>query len=169
MLVPWKESNDKPRQHIKNQRCHFETKVHLVNSIVFSSSHVWIWDFDHREGWELKNRCFWTVVLEKTLESPWDSREIKPVNSKGNQPLIFIGRTDSEVETLILWPPDAKSWLFGRDPDAGNDWRQKEKGQQRMRWLNSITNLTDKNLSKLWEIVKDRRTWYGGHKKSDTT
>ena len=95
------------------------TKVCRVKAMVFSNIHVWIWELDHKEGWTLKNWCFWIVVLEKTPENPLDSKEIKSVNSKGNQPWIFIGRTDSEVEPLILWTPDAKSWLFGRDPDAG--------------------------------------------------
>ena len=87
-----------------------------------------MWELDHKKGWALKNWCFQTVVLDKTLESPLDCKEIKPVNPKGNQPQIFIGRTDAEVEALILWPPDVKSWLIGKDPDAGKDWRQKEKG-----------------------------------------
>ena len=85
-----------------------------------------IWKLGHKEGWPLKNWCFWTVVLGKTLESPLDSKEIKPVNSKGNQYLIFIGRTDAEAEAPILWPPDVKNWLIGKD--ARKDWRQKEKG-----------------------------------------
>ena len=87
---------------------------------------VWMWELDHKEGWALKNWCFWTVVLEKTLESPWDSKEIKPVNPRGNQLWIFIGRTDAEIP--ILWPPDKKSRLIGKDPDAAKDWKQKEKG-----------------------------------------
>ena len=91
----------------------------------FSSSHVWIWELDHKEDWVLKNWCFLIVVLEKTLESPLDSKEIKPVNPKGNQSWIFIGRT--EAEALILWPPAGKSWLIGKDPDAGKDWRQEGK------------------------------------------
>ena len=86
-----------------------------------------MWELDHKEGWALKNWCFWTVVLEKILESPLDCKEIKLVNSKGNQSWIFPGRTDTEAEAPILWPPDAKSWLIGKDPDAGKDWRQKEK------------------------------------------
>ena len=93
----------------------------------FSSSHVWMWKLDYKESWALKNWCFWTVVLEKTLESPLDCEEIKPVHPKGNQSWIFIGRTDAEAETPILWPPDVKNWLLGKDPDAGKDWRQ-EKG-----------------------------------------
>ena len=94
----------------------------------FSSSHVWMWELDYKESWALKNWCFWTVVLEKTLEGPLDWKEIQPVNPKGNQPWIFIGRTDAEAEAPILWPPHEKSWLIGKDPDAGKDWRQEEKG-----------------------------------------
>ena len=94
----------------------------------FSSSHVWMWELDCKEGSELKNWCFWTVVLEKTLKSALDCKEIHPVHPKGNQAWIFIGRTDAEAETPILWPPDAKNWLIGKDPDAGKDWSQEEKG-----------------------------------------
>ena len=104
------------------------TKVHIVKAVVFFSNHIQVWELVHKESWVLKNRCFWTVVLEKTLESPLDSKEIKPVNPKGNQPWMFIGRTDTEAEALILWPPDAKDWLNGKDPDAGKDWGQEEKG-----------------------------------------
>ena len=93
----------------------------------FSSRHVWMWELDYKESWVLKNWCFWTVVLEKTLESPLDCRETQLVNPKGNQSWIFIGRTDAEAETPILWPPNSKNWLIGKDPDAGKDWRQ-EKG-----------------------------------------
>ena len=94
----------------------------------FSSSHVWMWELNHKERWALKNWCFWTVVLEKTLESPLDCKEIQPVHPKGNQSWIFIGRTDAEAEAPILWPPDVKNWLIGKDPDAGKDWRWEEKG-----------------------------------------
>ena len=94
----------------------------------FCSSHVWIWELDYKESWALKNWCFWTVVLEKTLESPLDGKEIQPVYPEGNQSWMFIERTDAEAETPILWPPDAKNWLIGKDPDAGKDWRQEEKG-----------------------------------------
>ena len=103
------------------------TKVHLVKALI-SSSHVWIRELDCEESWAPKNWCFWTVVLEKTLESPLDYKEIHPVHPKGDQSWVFIGRTDSEAETPILWPPDVKSWLTGKDPDAGTDWRQEEKG-----------------------------------------
>ena len=96
--------------------------------MVFSSSHVWMWELDHEESWAPKNWCFWIVVLDKMLESALDCKEIKPVNPKGNQSWIFIGRTKAEAEAPILWPPDAKNWLVGKDPDAGKDWRQEEKG-----------------------------------------
>ena len=128
MLAPWKESYDKSRQHIKKQRHHFADKDPYSQNYRFSSSYVWIWELDRKESWALKNRCFWTVVLEKTPESPLDCKEIKPVNPKGNWSCIFIGRTDAEAEVPILWPPDGKNWLFGKDFDAGKDWRQEEKG-----------------------------------------
>ena len=121
---PWKESYDQPRQHIKKQRHYFVEKSLYSQSYGFSSSHVWMWGLHHKESWALKNWCFWTVVLEKTLKSPLDCK-IKPVNPKGNQSWILFGRTDAEAEATILWPPDAKNWLIGKDPDAGKDWRQK--------------------------------------------
>ena len=124
---PWKESYDQPRQHIKKQTHSFANKGPSNQSYDFSSSHVWMWELDCKESWMPKNWCFWTVVLEKTLESPLDYKEIKPVNPKGNQSWIFIGRTDSEAETPIFCPPDVKNWLTGKNPDAGKDWRQQEK------------------------------------------
>ena len=113
---------------LKNRDITLPTKVHLVKAMVFSNSHVWMWELDHKESWVPKNRCFQTVVLEKTLESPLDCKEIKPVNPNGNQSWIFTGRTDAEAEAPILWPPDGKNWLIEKHPDAGQDWRQKEKG-----------------------------------------
>ena len=107
---------------------YFADKVLTSQSYGFSSSHVWMWQLDHQEGWVLKNWCFWTMVLEKTLESPLDFKEIKPVQLKGNQSWIFIGRTDAEAEAPILWPPDVKSRFIRKDPDAGKDWRREEKG-----------------------------------------
>ena len=111
---------------VLKSRHHFADKGPYSQSYGFSSSHIWIWELDHKEGWAPKNGCFWIVVLEKTLESPSDSKEIKPVNPKGNQSWILIGRNDTEVP--ILCPPDAKSWLIRKDPDAGKDWMQDEKG-----------------------------------------
>ena len=109
-------------------RHYFADKGPSSQSFGFSNSHVWMWELHNKESWEPKNWCFWTVVLEKTLESPLDSKEIQPDNPKGNQSWIFIGRTDAEAETPILWPPDAKNWLTGKDPDAGKDWKWEKKG-----------------------------------------
>ena len=127
-LAPWKKRYKKPRQHIKKQTDYFANKCPSSQGYGFSSSHVWMWELDYEESWALKNWCFWTVVLEKTLESPLDCKEIQPVHFKGNQSWIFIGRTDAEGETPVLWPPDAKSWLIWKDPGAGKDWGQDEKG-----------------------------------------
>ena len=112
---------------ILKSRHYFANKGPSSQSYGFSSSHVWIWELDYKESWALKNWCFWTVVLEKTPESPLNCKEIQPVHSEGDQPWDFFGRTDVEAETPILWPPDAKNWLTGKDPDTGKDWRQKEK------------------------------------------
>ena len=116
------------RRHIKKQRHYFANKGPSSQSYGFSSSHIWMWELDYKESWAPKYWCFWTAVLEKTLESPLDCKEIQPVHPKGNQSWIFIGRTDVEAETPKLWPPDEKSWLILKDPDAGKDWRQEQKG-----------------------------------------
>ena len=126
-LTPWKESYDQPRQHIKNQRHYFVNKGPSLQGYGFSSSHIWMWELDCEESWVPKNWCFWPVVLEKTLESPLDCKEIQPVHSE-DQSWVFIGRTDVKAETPILWPPDVKSWLIWKDTDAGKDWGQEEKG-----------------------------------------
>ena len=142
MLTPWKESYDQPRQHIEKQKYHFAKKGPSSQGYGFSSGHVWMWELDCEEGWAPKNWCFWTVLLKKTLQSLMDNKKIKPVNPKGSQPWIFIGRTDTEAETPVLWPLDTKSQLIGKDPDAGKDWRLQEKGmtQDEMvgwhHWLN---------------------------------
>ena len=127
-LAPWKKNYDQPRQHIKKQRHYFGNKGLSSQSYGFTSSHVWMWELYHKESWVPKNWCFRTMVLEKTLESPLDCKEIKLVNPKGNQSWIFIGRTEAEAETPIIWPPDVRNWVTGKDPDAGTDWRQEEKG-----------------------------------------
>ena len=127
MIAPWKKSYDKPREHNKKKRHHFSNKGPYSQSYSSSSSNVQIWQLDHKEVRALKNWCFQTVVLKKTLESHLDSKEIKLVNLKGNQHWILNGRTDAEAEALVLRPPDAKRWLIGKDPNAGKDWGQ-EKG-----------------------------------------
>ena len=125
MLTPWK---DHSRQHIQKQRHSFANKGLSSQGYGFSSSHVWIWELDYKESWAQKNWCFWTVVLEKTLESPLDCKEIQPVHPKGDQSWVFIGGTDIEAKTPILWPPDVKSCLIWKDLDVGKDWRQEEMG-----------------------------------------
>ena len=160
LLAPWKISYDQPRQHIKKQRHYFVNKGLSSQSYGFSSSPVWMWELDYKENWVPKNWCFWTVVLERTLESPLDCKEIKAVHPKRNQSWIFLESTDAEAETPILWPPDVKNWLIGKDPDVGKDWWQKEKGMTDDEMLDCITNSMYMKLSKLREQVMDREAWH---------
>ena len=165
LVGPWsgktethsKKSYDQPRQHIKKQRHYFDNKGPSSQGYGFSSSHVWIRELDYKESWALKNWYFWTVVLEKILASPLDCKEIQPVPPKGSQSWIFIGRTDAEAEIPILWPPDVKSWLIWKDPDAGKDWGQKEKGGDRGwdGWMASLTQWT-------WVWVNSGSWWWTG-------
>ena len=138
MLTPWKESYDQPRQHIKKQRRYFANKGPSSQGYGFSSGHVWMWEFDCEESWALKNWCFWTVMLKKTLERLLDCKEIQPVHHKGDQFWMFIGRNDAEAEMPILWPPHVKNWLIGKDPDAGKDWRQELQETSFGSWVGKI-------------------------------
>ena len=142
---------------ILKSRHYFANKGPCSQSYVFSCSHNWMWELDYKEIWVLKNWCFWTVVLEKTLESPLDCREIQPVHRKGNQSWIFIGRTDVEAKTLILWPADEKSWLIWKDPDSRKNWRREEKGDNRGwdGWMASLTKWT-------WVWVNFWSWWWTG-------
>ena len=143
----WKKSYDQPRQHIKKQRHYFANKGPSSQSYGFSSSYVWTWELDYKESWVPKNWCFWTVVLEKTLESPLDGKEIQPVHPKRNQSWTFIERTDAEAETPILWPPDARTDSLEKILMLGKIEGGRRRGRQRMRWLDGITNSMDMSLS----------------------
>ena len=156
MLAPWKRSYDQPRQYIKKQRHYFANKSPSSQSYGFSSSHVWMWELDHKESWTSKNWCIWTVVLEKTLDGLLDCKEIQTVNPKGNQSWIFIGRPDAKSETLILWPPDAKNWLIlektlmlGKTEGRERDDRQWDG------WMASLTQWT-------WVWVSSGSWWWTG-------
>ena len=146
------KSYDQSRQQVIKQRQYFAYKGPYSQSYDFSSSYVWMWELDYKESWVPKKWCLWTVVLEKTLESPLNCKEIKSVNPKRNQSWIFIRRTGAEAETPILWPPDEKNWFLEKDPDAGKDWRQEEKGTAE----DGITDSMDMSLSKFRELVIDR-------------
>ena len=144
---------------LKKQRHYLANKGPCSQSYGFSSSHVWMWKLDHKESWALRTWCFWTVVSEKTLDSPFYYKEMKPVRPKGNQSWIFIGRTDSAAEAPILWPPYGKSWLIWKDPDAGKDWGQKEKGtteDEMFAWHHQLNGL---DLGGFQELVMDREVW----------
>ena len=171
MLTTWKESYDQPRQHIEKQRHYFANKGPSNQGYGFPISHVGMWELDYKESWALKNWCFWTVVLEKTLESPLDSKEIQPVYPK-DQPWVFIRRTDVEAETPILWLPDAKRWLIWKDPDAGKDWRREEKGMTKdeiVGWHHQLNGHEWVNSRSWWWTGRPGVLWFMGLKELDMT
>jgi len=159
MLTPWKKSYDQPRQHIKEQRHYFADKDSTSQSYGFSSSCVWMWELNYKDSKVPNNWCFWTMVLEKTLQSPLNCKEIQPGHPKGNQSWIFIERTDVEAEIPIFWPPDVKNCLIGKDPDAGKDWRWEGKGMTEDEMIGWYHWLNGHRLSKLQELVVEWEAW----------
>ena len=156
MLAPWKKSYDQSRQHIKKQRHYFADKGPSSQSYGFSSSHVWMWDLDDKKSWVPKNWCFWTVVVENTLENPLNCKEIQPVHPKEDKSWVFIGKPDAEAETPILWPPDVKSWPIWKDPDAGKDWAEGEGDDRGWDvWMALLTQWT-------WVWVDFGNWWWTG-------
>ena len=157
MLTPWKENYDQPRQHIEKQRHYFANKGPSIQGYGFSSSHVWMWELDYKDSWALKNWCFWTVVLEKTLESLLDCKEIQPVHPKWDQSWVFFGRTNVEAETPILWPPDSKKLTHLKRPWCWEKLRAWGKGDSRGwdSWMASLTQWS-------WVWVNSSSWWWTG-------